>query len=202
MQLLFFVEEPSAEAALIELVPKILSGRRYKYDIFTFQGKQDLLKKLPKRLRAYRAMPGDDWAIIVLVDRDQDDCKVLKQQLETTARDAGLATRASRRPDERITVVNRIAIEELEAWFLGDPAALHAAYPRVTEHLAHQARFRDPDAIQGGTWETLESLLAYYHPGGLEKIRAASEISAHMEPDLNRSKSFQVFRDALRSLFT
>ena len=41
---------------------------------------------------------------------------------------------------------------------------------------------------------------AKYHPGGLEKIRAAREISNHMDPDRNRSRSFQVFRDALRSI--
>ena len=41
---------------------------------------------------------------------------------------------------------------------------------------------------------------AKYHPGGLEKIRAAREISNHMDPDRNRSRSFQVFRDALRNI--
>ena len=41
---------------------------------------------------------------------------------------------------------------------------------------------------------------AKYHPGGLEKIRAAQEISEHMDPDRNRSHSFQLFRDVLRSI--
>jgi hypothetical protein len=94
-----------------------------------------------------------------------------------------------------------MAIEELEAWYFGDGEVLVAAYPRIDPHLAQQATFRDPDAITGGTWERLETLLKYYHPGGLEKVRAAEEISNHMLPERNQSKSFQVFRSALLNLF-
>lgn len=44
MLLHFYVEEPSAEAALIELVPRILPADEfeYDYDIFPFQGKESL----------------------------------------------------------------------------------------------------------------------------------------------------------------
>jgi len=89
--------------------------------------------------------------------------------------------------------------EELEAWFLGDVKAITAAYPGVPPSLAHQAGFRDPDAILGGTWEALERVLqrAGYHRGGLEKIKAAREISQHMDPHRTSSKSFQVLRDGL-----
>jgi hypothetical protein len=199
MLLHFFVEEESAEAALIELVPRILSGYAFDYDIFPFQGKADLLKKLPNRLKAYRHRPGDDWRVIVLVDRDSEDCVRLKEQLDAVAQGAELTPRSH--SPTRFQVLNRIAIEELEAWFFGDVEALVAAYPRVDAHLGQQAAYRDPDAIVGGTWERLESVLATYHPGGLEKIRAAQEIAAHMQPERNRSKSFQVFRDALLGLF-
>lgn len=48
-------------------------------------------------------------------------------------------------------VLNRLAIEELEAWFFGDVAALHSAYPRVPSTLGRRSRYRDPDAIRGGT---------------------------------------------------
>lgn len=97
-------------------------------------------------------------------------------------------------------MINRIAIEELEAWFFGDVSALHTAYPRVPETLDQKAIYRDPDAISGGTWEHLEHILKDDHPNGLEKIRAATEISTHMDPDRNRSRSFQVFRDARREI--
>ncbi len=199
MLLHFYVEEPSAEALLIELVPRILTEYEFEFDIFTFQGKPALLRHLPNRLKAYQHR-ADDWRVIVLVDRDNDDCKQLKLQLEDYAHEAGLTTRTT--SPQHFQVINRIAIEELEAWFFGDIEALATAYPRVDRHLGKQADYRDPDAIKNGTWERLEKVLAYYYPRGLEKIRAAEEISKHMQPDRNRSKSFQVFRDALIALFT
>lgn len=90
-------------------------------------------------------------------------------------------------------------VEELEAWFFGDVQALVTAYPGVSPHLATQAKYRDPDAITGGTWEALEKVLqrAGYHQGGLEKVKAAREISLHMNPLDNRSKSFQIFYEGL-----
>jgi hypothetical protein len=200
MLLHFFVEEPSAEAALVELVPRILKGQAFEYDIFPFQGKHDLLSKLPSRLKAYTSPPADEWRIIVLIDRDEEDCTKLKGRLEDVAAKAGLKTRTLSPQDFRL--VNRIVIEELEAWFFGDVEALRAAYPRsIDPNLAAQAAYRDPDAIKGGTWESLERLLKRDHPGGLEKIRAAQDIAQHMQPERNRSRSFQVFREALLSLF-
>jgi len=95
--------------------------------------------------------------------------------------------------------VNRLAVEELEAWFFGDVEAIAAAYPRVPRNLARKAPFRNPDRIKGGTWEALERVLqrAGHFPGGLGKIEAARAIARHMDPQRNRSRSFCVFRDAL-----
>ena len=94
-------------------------------------------------------------------------------------------------------------VEELEAWFFGDVEAIRQAYPKVSANLATQQKYRSPDAIKGGTWEALERVLrrAGYHQGGLEKYKASSEISQYMNPELNRSKSFQVFyRGLLQSI--
>lgn len=90
-------------------------------------------------------------------------------------------------------------IEELEAWFFGDVEAICQAYPKVSPNLAKQQQYRDPDGIKGGTWEALERVLqkAGYHPGGLEKYKASSDISQYMNPESNRSKSFQVFYQGL-----
>ena len=195
----FFVEEQSAEAALINLVPAILSKHDYEFEIYTFQGKPDLLRKLPNRLQTYKNWIDEHHRIIILVDQDQDDCIRLKNNLEALVISTGLKTRSS--SPTQFHVLNRIAIEELEAWFFGDVNAMRKAYPRVSETLGQKAPYRDPDAIPGGTWEALEKVLKDYHPGGLEKIRAADEISRHMDPDRNRSRSFQVFRDALRAIF-
>jgi hypothetical protein len=199
MLLHFYVEEPSAEAALIHLVPRILQGYNFEYDIYLFQGKLALLRRLPYRLKVYQHREDHDWRVIVLVDRDLDDCLQLKGDLEQIAHTAGLTTRAQ--ASEYFQVINRIAIEELEAWFFGDVQAIVKAYPKVDPNLGQQAAYRDPDAIKGGTWEQLGRVLQHYHPGGLEKIRAAVEISQHMDPMQNRSRSFQVFRDALLDLW-
>jgi hypothetical protein len=76
---------------------------------------------------------------------------------------------------------------------------LHSAYPRISLHLGDKARYRDPDAVIGGTWEALERELKRvgYFTGGLNKISAAREISKFMAPERNRSRSFQIFRQGL-----
>jgi hypothetical protein len=84
MLLHFYVEEPSAEAALITLVPRILESYNFEYDIFPFQGKNALLRHLPNRLKAYNHRT-NDWRVIVLIDRDDDDCLQLKRRLEHIA---------------------------------------------------------------------------------------------------------------------
>lgn len=161
MLLEFYVEEPSAEAALIHLVPRILLHQTFEFEIYTFQGKSDLLRKLPNRLKAYRYWQREDWCVLVLVDRDSEDCRQLKHKPEGFARDAGLITPAIKQPANRLQVINRIAIEELEAWFCGDVEAIRTAYPRIPANLGQQAPYREPDAIKGGTWEKLEQILQY-----------------------------------------
>ena len=66
-----------------------------------------------------------------LVDEDRQNCNELKTRLENTAHEAGFVTKSSTLPFGDFQVVNRLAIEELEAWFFGDIAALRGAYPRV-----------------------------------------------------------------------
>lgn len=198
MHLEFLVEEPSAEVALANIVPKIL-GQRVTFRVHAYQGKQDLLSRLPARLRGYSRSLPTDFRIVVLVDEDRQDCDELKAQMENAARQAGLNTKSQAPRGGQFRVLNRIAIEELEAWFFGDVEALCAAFPRVPPSLGERAKYRDPDAINGGTWEALERVLqkAGHHKGGLAKIAAARAISERMIPERNRSRSFQVFRDGL-----
>lgn len=201
MHLEILVEEPSAKSALEILVPKII-GERISFNIIQFQGKSDLLKKLPDRMRGYARWLPPDYRIMVLIDEDRQDCYRLKQQLETIAVQAGLITKAGATGGSTFQVVNRIAVEELEAWFFGDFEALRLAYPRLPVSLPNRHPYRDPDAIGGGTAEEMERVLQHagYHKGGLAKIQAASDIAPHMIPERNRSKSFQVFREGLLSL--
>lgn len=203
MHLEIFVEEPSAEAALNHLAPRIL-GDDVSFQIYVFQGKRNLLAELPSRLRAYARWLPADWRIAVLIDADGVDCVSQKRDLERMAREAGLRPRSDAGSREPFQVLNRLAVEELEAWFFGDLDALRAAYPHVPASLGSRAAYRDCDAIRGGTWEALERELqkAGYHKGGLAKIQAARDISAHMDPARNRSRSFQTFRQGLVDLIS
>ena len=199
MFLELLVEEPSAENALRSLLPKIVP--EVEFVVHTFRGKNDLLRKLPQRLQGYAAWLPEDYQIVVLVDRDGQRCEVLKQRLEDAARSAGLVTKtkAGGRPFQ---VLNRIAVEELEAWYFGDTEAIRQAYPKVPSSLGKRARYRNPDAIAGGTAEALERELKRYgyHRGGLAKIRAAQDIARHMDPQRNTSPSFRVFCDGLHAM--
>ena len=197
-----YVEAPSAEAALDILIPRIV-GDGHTHRLYNLHDKTTLLRELPKRLQSYRQVPMEGMRIVALVDRDRDDCADLKQELERMAAAARLATRSAPRSGRRVPIMDtRIAIEELEAWFIGDVPALRVPYPKIPITLDRQATFRDPDAVAGGTWEALERALQRhgYHAGGLAKIRLAREVAPHMDPDRNRSQSFRRFRDALREL--
>ena len=196
----FLLEEPSAEAALTAILPSILSDN-VSFDFHVFKGKEDLLKKLPERLKTYRRWIPNDWRIVVLIDEDRKDCHELKANLEKAAHEAGFVTKSNAPPDEDFQVVNRIAIEELEAWYFGDVEAMHTAYPRIPINLQSKAKYRNPDAIQGGTSEALEHLLIQnnYYRGWIPKPTVAQNIAQHMVPSRNRSKSFQVFVEGLRA---
>jgi hypothetical protein len=196
------VEEPSTEAALRLVLPRVLG--ELSFEVYPCLCKNDLLARLPERLAGYAARRRNDaWfrehaRIVVLVDRDGDNCKSLKARLERMATGAGLVTK-SRAGKKPFSVVNRLAIEELEAWYFGDWEAVRAAYPRVSPTVSSQARYRNPDAIEGGTSEAFERVLqkAGYFDTGLRKIEAARAVAEHMVPERNRSRSFQVFSSAL-----
>lgn len=185
------------EAFLRAWLPRLLPADR-TFEVHAFQGKADLLGKLEARLRGYAAWLPADWRVVVVVDRDDDDCRELKRRLEEAAHRAGLRSR-SRAGAQPWQLVNRIAIEELEAWYFGDWAAVRATYPRVASNVLQRQGLRDPDAIAGGTWEVFERIMQRhgYFKGGLAKIEAARAIGAHIEPARNRSRSFLTFYRAL-----
>ena len=188
------VEEPSMEHALHAILPKIIKEKSFR--IYPSRGKRDLLENLPKRLRGYARSLPDSHRIIVVIDRDNDDCQELKSRIETMAQKAGLRIRDDHRGPAQVIV--RIAIEELEAWYFGDWAAVQAAYPKAGKPPQH---CRAPDAIRGGTWEAFERVMKQsgYFASGLRKIEAATKIAVHIDPVGNTSPSFQALRRALES---
>jgi hypothetical protein len=137
MNIEFLIEDYSGGEALEALLPRCLEPGT-EYQVRRFSGKQDLLKKLPQRLKGYREWITEDYLIVVLIDRDAEDCVVLKQKLDDIAIQAGFKTKG-----------------------------------------------QDPHS--------------YQVLNRMDKPKAAREIAAHMNPVVNRSKSFQVFYESLRA---
>jgi len=131
------------------------------------------------------------------VDLDQDNCHALKEKLEKIAHRTGLRTR-TQAGSAQWQLVNRIAIEELEAWYFGDWQAVRGAYPNA--HLPPKLKACNPDAIQGGTWETFERVMkkSGYFKNGLRKIEAAAAIGRHLDPNRSSSPSFRCFIRAVQ----
>lgn len=193
------VEDESTEIVLRHVLPLLLP-EAVTFDFLRCNGKQHLLNNLAAYLQGYRAWMPSDYGGLVLVDEDRQDCHHLKARLEEAAQMVGLVSKSRARPS--FQVVNRIVVEELEAWLLGDAEAVHAAYPRVPLTFIEQEKYRDPDAITGGTAEALAFLLNTYgyRMEGLPKLTVARTIAPHMQPSRNRSHSFQVFVAGLRAL--
>jgi hypothetical protein len=192
MHIEFLVEEPSTEIALKSIVPKII-GDIHTFTIHNFGNKDKLLKRLPERMKSYANYIEDDCRIVILVDEDRADCQELKKKL----------CNASRVVTEKKgnIVLHRIVVEELESWFIGDIAAIRAEYEKIPNSLSQQEKFRNPDAIRGGTWEQLDKILKKHgYETGLQKIDFAQKVAPHMDVENNNSKSFQVFRDGLRRI--
>ena len=132
----------------------------------------------------------------MVVDLDNRNCLSFKQEL--------LDVLHSCQPQPNAKF--RIAIEEMEAWLLGDRDAVKAAYPNARDAILNRYV---QDSICG-TWEVLADAVYRGGSGHLRRVgypesgRAKSEwaehITPHMDVDRNRSRSFQVFRDTVRDL--
>ena len=193
----FLVEERSMEAFLRACLPGILP-KSCTYEIYAHQGKDALLRKLENRLKAYSNWLLPECRIVVIVDRDNDDCQELKSTLERICKNAGLRSRRTAGgPDWQ--VVTRLAIEELEAWYFGDWQAVCSAFPRASPNTPRQAKYRNPDAIENGTWEAFERVLKQrgYFRQGLAKVEAATAVGQQIDPSRNQSQSFNVFHNAI-----
>ena len=155
-----------------------------------------LLHNLPALLRGFGKGLTDDQAVVVLLDLDDKDCMLLKQQLVEILDTCEPVPR----------VLFRIAIESLEAWFLGDQTAFLKAYPNANMSILSTYQ---QDAICG-TWKLIAD--AVYHGGSkalkakgrlfvLEEKRVwAKNIAPLMAIESNASTSFCVFRDGIRRL--
>ena len=208
------VEDASGKIALESILEKILgpNGQEHTYRVFSYKGaghipnnlrgstdpqKRILLDRLPRLLRGYgKSLQNIEAAVVVVVDLDDKDCQVFKQEL------IDILNGCNPRP----TTLFRIAIEESEAWLLGDSNAVKAAYPHAKNQILNTYV---QDSICG-TWEKLADAV---YPGGSQKLKQlgwphtgqakckwAENIAPHLDVEVNQSKSFQVFRDGIRNL--
>ena len=173
-------------------IPKNLRG-------VTDPSKRILLDRLPRILQGYgRSLKDIGYlaAVVVVVDLDDRDCMTFKQEL------LDVLNACNPRP----RTLFRIAIEESEAWLLGDRDAVKAAYPGAKDSVLDGY---EQDSICG-TWEVLADAV---HPGGSARLRKsgypaagvakcewAESIAPHLDVDRSRSRSFQVFRDGVKAL--
>ena len=163
--------------------------------------KRILLDQLPRLLRGYGKTfagysPNYPAAVIVVCDLDDKCLKAFRQELFT------VLNACTPKPETRFC----IAIEEGEAWLLGDIPAVKAAYPNAKDDVL---RSYENDSICG-TWELLAD--AVFSGGlnrlknkgsqavGREKSAWAEKITPHMNVDNNASPSFRYFREKIRGL--
>lgn len=206
------VEDSSGAVLLEHVLPKILNRdeEAHTWRVLSYKGigrlppglkpksnasKRILLDQLPRLMAGYgRSMP--EHPVVIVLDSDDYDCSELLKELR--ARHAGI------HPAPR--VLFRLAIEEIEAWYLGDRAAVIAAYPDAKKKVLDKY---SQDAVCG-TWEVLADAI---EPGGAAPIKRAGwprpgevkhawarEIGPHMDVENNVSPSFCKLRDGLRRL--
>jgi hypothetical protein len=210
------VEDISGKTALDILVPKIISTEQHTFQIHSYKGighipkglksaseakKRILLDQLPRLVQGYgktfSQYPRDYPAVLIVICDLDDRClSTFRKEL------LDLVNKCNPKPNTQFC----IAIEEGEAWYLGDFAAVKAAYPRAKEAVLKS--YTNDDIC--GTWEKLAD--AVFSGGlqslsklggqaiGTEKTKWAKKISPLMDVDNNSSPSFCYFRDKLRHL--
>jgi len=215
MHFVILVEDISGKTALEILIPKIISSEQHTFNIHHYKGlghipkdlksaseakKRILLDQLPRLVQGigqtFSQYPPDYPAVLIVICDLDDRC------LSTFRRELlDVVDKCNPQPKTQFC----IAIEEGEAWYLGDFAAIKAAYPKAKEAVLNSYT---NDSICG-TWEKLAD--AVFSGGkqklskqgwqvGEEKSKWANNIAPHMDVDNNLSPSFCYFRDKLRDL--
>jgi hypothetical protein len=202
MRLHVLVEGESEEALLRGWLPRFLPG--HSFVIIRHRGKgrlprgpvripdirrEGLLDQLPAKLRAYgRTLDPATDRLLVLVDADDDPCLELKERLLETLESC----------DPRPVVLFRLAIEETEAFYLGDPQAIRRAFRQAKlERLKSYVQ----DSVCG-TWELFQGIIGdpdEDKPGWAERM-APHLGTTWKGNDANRSPSFRQLCKALLTL--
>lgn len=179
-RMIFLLEERSMKTLLDGLLPRLML--RLPFICIPHEGKQDLEKSIPRKLRAWRE-PGVRF--VVLRDNDGTDCHQLKDRLTKLCTETG-----------RTDVLVRVACQELEAWYFGEPKAMALAFRNHRlSSIGAKARYRNPDAIQQPSKEILNLIPEF------QKISRARTMASHLTRHGNCSRSYQVLMDGIESMF-
>nr|WP_280962825.1 DUF4276 family protein [Butyricicoccus faecihominis] len=212
MHIQFLLEDQSSEKLIQALMAKLQDeNSQITYNCKAFQGIGGFTKKntvketrtgkllndLATYLRGFnKSLQNIPSAIFVILDNDDNNTEDFRRQLETVAI----------KNDITVDHIFCIAVEEVEAWLLGDETALAKAYPNAKLQILHTY---EQDSICG-TWELLAEAI---YPGGLkrmkkdcpsyreigkEKAKWAEMIGVHMSLDSNQSPSFHFLITELR----
>ncbi|MCF6284664.1 MAG: DUF4276 family protein [Candidatus Hydrogenedentes bacterium] len=169
-RVVFLLEEYSMKVLLDTLLPRLFPG--LSFICIPHEGKQDLERSIPRKLRAWRE-PGASF--VVLRDNDGGNCRALKDRLTALCDDAG-----------RGETIVRIACQELEAWYIGEPDALAEAYgDDKLRCLGGIAQYRDPDAVVNPARE-LATLIPEF-----QKVSGARKMGTKLSMERNGSNSFR-----------
>jgi len=180
-EIVFLLEESSMEETLKGLLPRVLRNDiSLKY--IKFDGKRDLEKKLPRKLRGYLK---PDSKFVILRDQDSGDCITIKKRLKSLCVQ-------SNKPDALVRIVCR----ELESWFLGDLAAIEAGLGLIgLAQRQSEKKFRNPD-----NHNNAKQILKELTGGRYRRTSSAREISFHLDPENNTSHSFRVFVEGVKKI--
>jgi len=177
--LVVFTEEMSAKVMLESLLPRLLPQELCSFVCVAFEGKQDLERQLPIKLKGWRT---PNTYFIVLRDQDAGVCKTIKSRLKDICVMA-------RKPD----VLIRIACRELESWYLGDLEAVETAFEiDGLSTLQGKAKYRKPDRIRNPAKELKRVTKNRY-----QKVGGSRLIGKHLMLDNTRSTSFRHFISAV-----
>lgn len=179
-ELVFLLEEPSAKAMLEGVLPRLL-GDNVNVVYVVFEGKQDLEKRLPRRLRAWL---NPNARFVVMRDQDSGDCYEIKRKLAGICEEAG-------RPGALV----RIACHELESFYLGDLQAVASTIgPHTLVKQQDKAKYRDPDNLNNAYQELKRIAKAY------QKLAGSRAIGPALSLDDNRSRSFNQLIGGIKKL--
>ncbi|MCX6073417.1 MAG: DUF4276 family protein [Campylobacterales bacterium] len=182
MTLVFFLEEPSAQAMLEGIMPRLVDSTiNIKYR--PFEGKQDLEKQIEKKIKNW---VDKNTKFIIIRDKDSGNCLILKSNLAQKCQNAG-----------RNDVLIRIACHELESWYLGDLQAVEQGLGlQGLSKLQQKQKYRDPDILANASEELRKLSKQKY-----QKKSGSRSIAQFLKLDgTNTSYSFNVLVNGIKDV--